>query len=181
MPHRRVVHAARLSGEKGHLLMLDVIARLSNKYTDLAYLIAGEGPMRDAIRHRASALGIEDRVALLGLVDNVPALMRQAELVVMPSNHEALGIAQIEALSLGVPVLASRVGGIPETITDEISGLLAPPEDLNAWVAMFDRALSQPETMLKMAQAGSADVLARYGLKTNIDQLLEHIGACCQR
>jgi len=175
LPSRRLVHAAMLRPEKGHLLMLDVVAALRGKYPDLAYVIAGEGPMRETILARAAELGIADRVALLGMVDNVPALMRDAALVVMPSLYEPLGMSQIEALSLDIPVLASRVGGIPETVSDGVTGLLAPADDRAGWIAALDRALAAPEQMQAMARAGNTDVRTRFGLTTNLDQLLDHI------
>lgn len=180
LPGRRLVHAAMLRAEKGHLLMLDVIAGLQDKYPDLAYVVAGEGPERARIIARAAELGITRRVALVGMVEHAPALMRDATLVVMPSLYEPLGMSQIEALSLDVPVLASRVGGIPETVSDGVTGLLAPPEDRAAWIAALDRALSAPDQMRAMARAGNADVRARFGLQTNLDQLLEHIHSCRQ-
>jgi glycosyltransferase involved in cell wall biosynthesis len=178
LPPRRLIHAAMLRPEKGHLLMLEVIAGLQARHPDLGYVIAGEGVMRQAIVERAAALGISHRIALLGMVRQVPALLRRATLVVMPSSYEPLGMSQIEALSLDIPVVGSRVGGIPETIQDGVTGLLAPPDDVSGWIAAVDRALSSPGQMAAMARAGNVDVRARFGMQTNLDQLLAHIRAC---
>ena len=177
LPQRRIVHAAMLRPEKGHLLMLDVIAALQGKYPDIAYVIAGEGEMREPILNRAKSLGISHRVALLGLVTPIPALLQHATLVVMPSSYEPLGMSQIEALALGIPVVASRVGGIPETISDGTTGLLAAPDDSGAWVDAIDRALATPEQMQAMAKRGSTDVRRRFSMSSNLDGLLEHITA----
>lgn len=179
LPPRLLVHAAMLRPEKGHLLMLDVIAALQDKYPDLAYVVAGEGGMRERILSRTTELGITQRVALVGMVEPVSALMRLATLVVMPSSYEPLGMSQIEALSLNVPVVASRVGGIPETVSNGVTGLLVPPEDRAAWIAAVDRALSAPDEMQAMARAGNTDVRTRFGLQHNLDQLLEHMRNCC--
>ena len=135
--------------------------------------------MRERILSRTTELGITQRVALVGMVEPVSALMRLATLVVMPSSYEPLGMSQIEALSLNVPVVASRVGGIPETVSNGVTGLLVPPEDRAAWIAAVDRALSAPDEMQAMARAGNADVRTRFGLQHNLDQLLEHMRNCC--
>lgn len=105
-------------------------------------------------------------------------VLRLGTLVVMPSSYEPLGMSQLEALSLDVPVVASRVGGIPETITDGVTGLLAPPDDVAGWLAAIDHALSAPEKMSAMARSGNIDVRARFSLQANLDLLLEHSCTC---
>lgn len=175
LPARRLVHAAMLRPEKGHLLMVDALATLCPRFPDLGYVIAGEGPMRTAIEARVVELGLQDRVALLGMVDNVPALFRHAELVVMPSSYEPLGMAQIEALSLDIPVIASRTGGIPETIEDRRSGLLADPGDVASWVSALGWALEHGNEMRAMARVGRDFVRSRFSVTSNLDRLLAFV------
>jgi len=169
---RRLVHAAMLRPEKGHLQMLEVLAALGQKLPDLTYVVAGDGPMRGAIEARAAELGVQDRVLLLGMVDNVPALLRQADIVVMPSSYEPLGLSQVEALALGVPVVASRTGGIPETLEHRRTGLLVAPGDASAWITALAWALDHPGEMLAMAESGGAFVRSRFSVTANIDRLL---------
>jgi len=169
---RRLVHAAMLRPEKGHLLMLETLAALSRQFPDLAYVVAGDGPMRTAIQARAAELGVQDRVVLLGRVDNVPALLRQADILVMPSSYEPLGMSQIEALALGVPVVASRTGGIPETLEHRRSGLLVERCDATDWITVLAWALDHPDEMLAMAKSGGDFVQRRFSLAANIDRLL---------
>jgi len=172
LPRRRLVHAAMLRPEKGHLQMLETLADLCQRFPDLAYVVAGDGPMRSAIEARAAELGVQDRVALLGMVDNVPALLRQAEIVVMPSSYEPLGMSQVEALALGMPVVASRTGGIPETLEDRRSGLLVEPGDVTAWITTLAWALDHPNEMLVLAKSGGDLVRSRFSVAANIDRLL---------
>lgn len=172
LPPRRLVHAAMLRPEKGHLPMLERLAVLLQRFPDLAYVVAGEGEMRSAIESRAAELGLRDRVALLGMVDNVPALLRQAEIVVMPSSYEPLGMAQIEALALGVPVVASRTGGIPETLEHQRHGLLVDPGDETGWVTALAWALDHPDEMTDLAKDGREFVRSRFSVSANIDRLL---------
>ncbi|MCX7174782.1 MAG: glycosyltransferase family 4 protein [Proteobacteria bacterium] len=172
LPRRRLVHAAMLRPEKGHLLMLEILAALRDRFPDLAYVVAGEGQMRAAIESRAAELGLHDRVALLGMVEHVPALLRQAEIIVMPSSYEPLGMSQIEALVLGIPVVASRTGGIPETLEHQRSGLLVEPGDATAWVDALAWALDHPGEMVGMAKSGRDFVRSRFSVTANIDRLL---------
>lgn len=172
---RLLVHAAMLRPEKGHLFMLDVLARLLPDFPDLRYVIAGEGEMRNPIQERVRMLKLEEHVLLAGMLQQVPALLRRAGIVIMPSLIEPLGMAQIEALSLGVPVVASNVGGIPETITPHQTGLLAEPGNLQAWQDAIAWALSHPQRMQEMAEAGRVDVMDRFSIEANIERLLELI------
>jgi glycosyltransferase involved in cell wall biosynthesis len=170
-PARRLTHAAMLRHEKGHLFMLEVLAALKQRFPDLCYVIAGEGQLKEKIHAHAKALGLEASVCFAGLVRNLPALYVKSELVVMPSFDEPLGMSQIEALGLGVPVVASRVGGIPETMQH----LLVNPGDTEAWVQAMVWALEHPEEMRALAAAGRADVRRRFDLETVLDELVAHL------
>lgn len=172
-PARRLTHAAMLREEKGHLFMLEVLARL--RLPDLCYVIAGEGELEKTIRRKTKALGLEESVCFAGLVRNLPALYVRSELVVMPSLYEPLGMSQIEALGLGVPVVASRVGGIPETVEEQRTGLLVAPGDLHAWTEALAWALEHREEMRTMAAAGRAGVRSRFELAVILDQLIAHL------
>ncbi|MBV8046666.1 MAG: glycosyltransferase family 4 protein [Paludibacterium sp.] len=167
-----LLHAAMLRGEKGHQTLLSALAQLRTKYPTLRYLMAGEGIARPEIEATIRALGLASSVLMAGNVMPVHGLYRHATLVVMPSLFEPLGMSQIEALALAVPVVASRTGGIPETVTDGETGVLVEPGDVNAWVRALDQALSDPSRMQRMAQAGSEDVRRRFSVARNTAQLL---------
>lgn len=174
-PARRLTHAAMLREEKGHLFMLEVLAGLRPRFPDLCYVIAGEGELKERIHDKAKALGLQANVCFAGLVRELPPLYVRSELVVMPSLYEPLGMAQIEALGLGVPVVASRVGGIPETVQDRRTGLLAAPGDVDAWTEALTFALEHRAEMRSMAAAGRADVRQRFELAKVLDELADHL------
>jgi glycosyltransferase involved in cell wall biosynthesis len=176
-PGPLLVHAAMLRHEKGHAVILDALAQLREEFPTLRYVAAGEGELRETLTARIQANGLTAQVLLAGLMPNMAALYRRADLVVMPSLIEPLGMSQSEALALGVPVIASRTGGIPETIHDGHSGLLVEPGNPAAWVAALRRALQQPATMQAMACAGRQFVHAHFSLDANTDQLLAHLAA----
>ena len=174
-PARCITHVAMLREEKGHFFMLDVLARLRARFPDLCYVIAGEGELEARLRTKANSLGLESNVCFAGLVRDLPPLYVHSELVVMPSFYEPLGMAQIEALGLGVPVVASRVGGIPETVQDRQTGLLVEPGKVEAWTEALSWALEHRAEMRAMATAGRADVRQRFELVTILDELAGHL------
>jgi glycosyltransferase involved in cell wall biosynthesis len=108
-------------------------------------------------------------------VRELPPLYVRSEVVVMPSFYEPLGMSQIEALGLGVPVVASRVGGIPETVHHGRTGLLAAPGDMDAWTDALTWALEHRAEMRAMATAGRADVRQRFELAKVLDELASHL------
>lgn len=167
-----MAHVAMLRGEKGHRTVLEALSALKAKWPGLRYLIAGDGPHGQVIEATIRQLGLEDRVLLAGVVEPVAPLLARADFVVMPSSVEPLGMAQIEALGLGLPVIASNVGGIPETVRDGETGLLVPADDVAAWVAAIDRVLSDPAGMVRLAQAGRSDVRSRFSAERNLAEIL---------
>jgi glycosyltransferase involved in cell wall biosynthesis len=168
-----LLHVAMLRGEKGHHTILQALAGLLPSRPNLRYLIAGEGSERQAIERTICALGLQSHVFLAGNVAQVHALYRHATLVVMPSLNEPLGMSQIEALALGVPVLASRTGGIPETIDDGVSGCLIEPGNVSAWQTALVAALDHSVLQQKMAMVGRADVRERFSVESNLRQILQ--------
>ena len=174
-PGPLLVQAAMLRGEKGHAVLLDAIAQLVGHFPTLRCVMAGEGELREALATTIREKNLSEHVLLAGLVPQIGALYRRADLLVMPSLVEPLGMSQSEALSLGLPVVASRTGGIPETIEDGRSGLLVAPGDVAAWVKALTWALEHPQEMRNMALIGGEFVRSHFSLSANIDQLLVHI------
>lgn len=170
-----VVQAAMLRPEKGHLFMLEVIARISSRFAGLRYVIAGDGEQKERIAQRINELGLSESVLLAGLMNPVAPLLECADLVVMPSFYEPLGMAQSEALVLGAPVVASHVGGIPETVADGETGLLVEPGNREAWADALTWALDNLPRMRQMAQIGGKRVRAQFSVEANLANLLQAI------
>jgi glycosyltransferase involved in cell wall biosynthesis len=125
-------------------------------------LVAGGGPFEAAYRAEVESLGCNDMVRFLGFRRDLPDLMAAADLVLLPSVAEAFGLVLAEALCLGVPVVATRVGGIPEIVSHGIDGVLVPPADSGALAEAIAGLLSDEPRRLKLAGAGRAKVIERF-------------------
>jgi glycogen(starch) synthase len=120
-------------------------------------LLVGDGPERPALEREVGRLGLGDRVRFLGFVphDRVPAILTHADLLVLPSLYEELGTVLLEAMWVGLPIVASRTGGIPDVIEDGINGLLVPPGDPHTLAGAIDRVLGTPDLARRLAEAAS--------------------------
>jgi len=171
-----IAHAAMFRIEKGHSFMLQVVKGLVPKFPNLLYVAAGEGETRQAIETETQRLGLSKHVVLPGMLNPVAPLIRRADVLVMPSSYEPLGMSQIEALGLGVPVVVSNVGGLPETVQSGITGYVCPaphtPGALDAWVRALTTVLEEPQKARDMAAQGRQAVLAQFGKQSNIDGLV---------
>jgi glycosyltransferase involved in cell wall biosynthesis len=166
-----LVHVGMFRREKGHRVALEAIAKARRHLPNLRYIAAGSGPLEAEIRAQIGVLGLGSSV-WVGEVRPVAPLLKQADLFLMPSLAEPLGMAQIEALGLGVPVIASDVDGIPETVAHLDTGILAPPGDVRKWAESIELAVTHTETMRFMAERGRADVRSRFSVALNTSTLL---------
>ncbi len=126
---------ARLEPEKGHRYLLAAWPEIAQAVPNAWLLLVGDGSLTDALRAQTRALprAARRRVVFAGGQTDVVALTQSLDLAVLPSLREAQGIALLEAMAARVPVVASRVGGIPETIRDGVDGLLVPPPSPQRW------------------------------------------------
>ncbi|BET27152.1 glycosyltransferase involved in cell wall biosynthesis [Limnobacter thiooxidans] len=171
-----IVHAAMFRVEKGHSFMLQVVKALLPRFPNLLYVAAGEGETRQAVETEAQRLGLLKHVVLPGMLNPVAPLIKRADVLVMPSSYEPLGMSQIEALGLGVPVVVSNVGGLPETVQSGITGYVCPaphaPGALDTWVQALTTVLGEPQKARDMAAKGQQAVVAQFGRQSNINGLV---------
>lgn len=148
----RVVFVGRLGRQKGVEALIDAVPHLRS---DVPVAIVGDGPLRPALEERARRLGVADRVTFTGFVPHaqVPAHLRHADLLVLPSAYEELGSILVEALHAGLPVVASAVGGIPDIVRDGVTGRLVPPGDARALAAAIDDLVAHPVVLAAFAAA----------------------------
>lgn len=132
----------------------------------------GEGAMRGELQAQADALGVTDAVHFHGWArnENVPQILSDSDVMVMPSRAESLGMAAMEAQAVELPVIATTVGGIPEVVKDEKGGILIPPEDAGALAAAAIRLARDPALRRRMGEAGRQYVLAHFDWQDTLAQ-----------
>jgi glycogen(starch) synthase len=162
----RLLGVGRLVTDKGFDLAVAAFAAIAHRFPGARLVIAGDGPARPGLERQAAALGVADRVEFLGWVApaEVPALMNTATLVLMPSRwREAFGLVALEAALMARPVVATRVGGLPEVVAHGRTGLVVPPEDADALAGALSVLLSSPSLAARMGRAGRRRALGRFG------------------
>ena len=141
----------RLSFEKGHVDLIAALALLRQRNVPFHLLIVGEGPERAAIEKAREELRMQAYITLAGHRNDVRPYYAAATLYLMPSHSEGSPLALLEAMIAGVPVIASRAGGIPEIVTDESTGVLTPKRNPQAVAAAIERLLADPDLRNNLA------------------------------
>jgi len=155
---------ARLHPEKGHTFLFRALELLRDAESRrFVALIAGAGPSAAAYAAEVQTRGIVPQVRFLGHRHDVADLMAISDAVVLPSVAEAFGLVLVEALYLGTPVIATRVGGIPEIVADGIDGMLVPPADPSALAEALRAFAANPGLRERLRGAGSARMKDRFG------------------
>jgi glycosyltransferase involved in cell wall biosynthesis len=157
-----ILTVGALVERKGHRTLLAAAQHLKTHGRRLRYLVCGEGTLRAALEAEVRALGLTPEVRFAGFCADIPGILAAADLFVHVPLYEGLGVAVIEALAAGLPVVASRVGGIPELIDDGTTGLLVPPQDPCALATALDRLVSDPLLAGKLGRAGQAMARTRF-------------------
>jgi glycogen synthase len=156
----RLLCVGRLVPEKGFDLALSALASLVGRFPRARMIIAGDGPLRLALERQAAEMGISGAVSFAGWVspDEMPELMNSASVIVMPSRREGLPLVALEAAWMARPVVATRVGGIPEIVVDRQTGLLVEKENIKALTEMIELLLDQPENAADLGLAARCRV-----------------------
>lgn len=156
---RRVaIVTGRLRGEKGHVHLIDAMPRIVGECPDFLLLIVGSGSLEDELKRRVRDRGVESNVVFTGFRTDVPALLAAADLFIMPSISEGLGTAILEAGAAGLPIVSTRVGGIPDIVKDGESGLLVPPGDAAALADAVIRMNRDPDFAASCGRAARRHV-----------------------
>ena len=118
-----IIFVGRLSEQKNPILFLEIVKELKRFYPTIKAIMVGDGEMRGEVKDCVKFLELEDNVKILGFVDNPYGLINNSHIMIMPSKWEGFGLAAIEALSLGIPVVASQVGGLKNIIDNKCGNL----------------------------------------------------------
>lgn len=163
----------RLSPEKAPDAFLRVAWMVANTHAKAAFVVIGNGPMRASLVASADAYGIGNRVHFLGERDDVGALLSSLAIVVVPSQAEGMPLAMMEAMAAGVPVIATAVGGIPELIEHQRSGLLVAPGDVAAIAAYVGALLADPPRRQALGARARARAVAAWPQRASAFRMAE--------
>jgi glycosyltransferase involved in cell wall biosynthesis len=169
---------AALRPEKNHELFLRGAKQISALLPSAHFLIIGDGPLREQLRAHADSLGVAKVVHFLGSRHDVPAVLAACDLVALTSQNEAAPVSILEALAAGVPVVASNVGSVKESVIPDETGRLFPPGDLAAYVRETSALLDNPALRRKLGAEGRRLVMDRWSLQAMVrgyEQLIERI------
>jgi glycosyltransferase involved in cell wall biosynthesis len=165
-----VGNVARLAPQKGHHYLIEAAFRLVDRYPDVRFVIVGDGELRADLERQAAPLG--DRVLFTGARDDVPDLLASFDVFAFPSLYEGLCLAVIEAQAAGVPVVATPVGGIRETVVDGETGFLCPPRDAERLAERISHCLEHREDARRVADEARRRVRERFSERRMVEETL---------
>jgi N-acetyl-alpha-D-glucosaminyl L-malate synthase BshA len=163
--HRVLVHVSNFRPVKRVLDVVRIFAAVRQALPATLVLV-GDGPDRDTAEHEVDQLGLSKDVRFLGKVENVGDILRGADLFLLPSATESFGLAALEAMACGVPVVATAVGGLVDTVVDGVTGLHVPPRRPGEVARAIGDLLRRPRLRAAMGAAGAERARRRYGWAT---------------
>jgi len=171
--HGRLVigYYARLESVKGHLFFLKGFKAAADRFEGAVCLMAGEGPMEEPIRDAINKLGLNGQVRLLGFREDIPSLLTITDILVLTSKKEGIPRVVMEAMALGVPVIATNVLGNRELIRDRETGLLVPYGDEKALGEALTELMGNPEMRHRYGSAGRKRIEAYYLEEQAVDRI----------
>ena len=173
---------ARLELRKGHKIVLQALSNLIDKFPNLLYIIAGDGPSKKEIKEYAKKLGISDNIRFLGWITEPEksVLLKSANLFIMTphldrESVEGFGMSFIDAAFHGLATIGTDSGGITDAIIDGKTGLIARSSDINDITAKVDELLSDPKKRIMLGKAGQKNALEKFQWENKIKEYLSLI------
>lgn len=167
-----VCAAATLAERKGVRYLIEAAALLAKRGTPIHLVIGGDGEQRDELERLARDLGVG--ASFVGFYADMPALLASIDVFAMPSLSEGLGVAVLEAMAAGRPVVASAVGGLRESVVDGVTGFSVPPADARALAEGIGKLVANPSLAAELGSAGRARARENFSLE-NMARLNEEL------
>lgn len=161
----------RLEPVKDCSLFIKTIPRVIKSNPDSHFVVVGDGSERKSLESLVTELCIENRVSFCGFRDDTMNVFQSLDLYVLPSINEGIPLAMLEAMSHGVPVVATRVGGIPEVIKDKVNGILVPPKNIEALAESIVESLSNPNETAKRILEAKKTIINEYDMRKWIEKI----------
>jgi len=173
-PNQKIImHMSNYRPVKNALHVVKIFDIIQKKVPSKLILV-GDGPDTGNVMNLVRELGLSDRVIFLGNQDRVHNILPLADVFLLPSATESFGLAALEALSCGVPVVASSIGGLPELVFDGVNGFLRPVGDIEGMAEQSIKILADDKLWMKLSENGRKLVLDNYKIDEVIDRYLEY-------
>ncbi len=170
--HRLVGIVSYLRAYKGHRYFIEAAARLLPRLHDVTFLIVGEGPDEDVIRRHIVQAGLTERVRMLGFRPDLLNVLRSLDVFVIPSiEGDTIPQVLIEAMAVGLPVISTTTGSIPDVVLDGHTGLIVPPRDSARLAERIDELLRNPPLRRHLAANAHRHITEHYSLDRMLDRL----------
>lgn len=173
---RVVGNVARLAPQKGHRVLIAAAPLVLERHPDAAFVVVGEGELREELESAARNVGLGDRFTFTGQRDDVPELLASFDVFAFPSFFEGLCLAVIEAQAVGVPVVATAVGGLAETVVPGETGVRCEPGDPVSLADGINWVLEHPGAAAGLAAEAKRRALDRFSVQTMVECTLALYG-----
>lgn len=175
-----LMSVGELTKRKNHMVVVEALAWL--KEYDILYVICGDGPLKAQLRAKAEELGVRDRLKLLGFRKDIAELHKAADIFVFPSLQEGLPVAVMEAMASGLPIVASKIRGNEDLISNNQGGYLINPKDSEQIAKAIEKMIQNPEKREKMEKR-NLEIITKYGQETVLQKMDEFfdeiVGGVC--
>lgn len=168
-----LVNVAALTDHKDHETLLHAARLMRDRGFQFHLVIAGTGELEPKLREQQVESHLEEQVTFAGFVKDVGSLLRAGDLFVMSSHLEGLCTSILDAMSVGIPVVATAAGGIPEIVKDGKNGLLARPRDAAGLATAIQNALADPDQLARFAEEGRRTVLEKFTCDKMVESTIE--------
>lgn len=176
-----IVSVGSLVRNKGHHVLIEALRLVQPEIQSLRTLIVGDGPQRPALQAQVDRCGLSPAVTLAGVVKDVDRVLGVADIFVLPTVHrEGLSLAVLEAMRHGLPVIASRIGGVPELVDDGVTGILVPPNEPHALAQAIRTLAADHGLRRQMAESGTSKINRSFTAERMIMQIESLYDSACR-
>lgn len=169
-PRRKIAMVACLREGKRVDVLIAAAPKILQRYPDVEFYLVGDGPCRTSLMEMARTAGVLSNVTFMGHRDDVPAILSKSDLFVLPSQSEASPNVVLEAMAASLPVVASKVGGIPELVEDGVNGHLVPPGNPDRLAAALLDLLDHPDRANAFGRAGRMRIAREHSFDRMVKQ-----------
>jgi N-acetyl-alpha-D-glucosaminyl L-malate synthase BshA len=168
-----LVHVSNFRPVKRPVDCVEILSRVLKRGVKTRLIMVGDGSERTNAEHRARCLGIYDQCSFVGKQPRIVDYLSACDVLLLPSDQESFGLAALEAMACEVPVIASRVGGLPEVVTDGETGFLSPVGDVDKMAADAARLLADEKLRREMGRRARESAISRYRTDVVIPQYID--------